>query len=33
MITLKPSGTEPNYDPSLVAEIVDGVEVVRVPAP
>ncbi len=31
VITLKPSGTEPNYDPSLMAEIVDGVEVVRVP--
>ncbi len=31
VITLKPSGTEPNYDPSLLAEIVDGVEVVRVP--
>jgi hypothetical protein len=29
VITLKPSGTEPNYDPSLMAEIVDGVEVVR----
>ncbi|WP_298601777.1 glycosyltransferase [Zoogloea sp.] len=31
VITLKPSGTEPNYDPSLMAEIVDGVDVIRVP--
>ena len=29
VITLKPSGTEPNYDPSLMAEIVDGVEIGR----
>ncbi|MBL8434907.1 MAG: glycosyltransferase [Zoogloea sp.] len=32
VITLKPRGTEPNYDPSLMAEIADGVEVVRVQA-
>lgn len=31
VITLEPSGAEPNYDPSLMAEIVDGVEVIRVP--
>lgn len=29
VITLEPSGTEGNYDPSLMAEIADGVEVVR----
>ena len=31
VITLQPSGNEGNYDPSLMAEIADGVEVVRVP--
>ena len=31
VITLQPTGAEGNYDPSLMAEIADGVEVVRVP--
>lgn len=31
VITLQPNGTEPNYDPSLMAEITDGVEVIRLP--
>lgn len=31
VITLQPNGTEPNYDPSLSAEITDGVEVIRLP--
>lgn len=31
VITLQPNGTEPNYDPSLTAEITDGVEVIRLP--
>ena len=31
VITLQPSGNEGNYDPSLMAEIADGVEDVRVP--
>ncbi len=31
VVTLEPSGQEPNYDPSLVSEIADGIEVVRLP--
>lgn len=31
VITLQPNGTEPNYDPSLSAEITDGLEVIRLP--
>ena len=31
VITLAPSGQEPNYDASLLAEIADGVEVIRLP--
>lgn len=31
VITLQPNGTEPNYDPSLSAEVTDGVEVIRLP--
>jgi glycosyltransferase involved in cell wall biosynthesis len=31
VITVEPSGLEPNYDPSLLREIADGVEVIRVP--
>lgn len=30
VITLEPSGSEGNYDPSLMAEIADGVEVIRI---
>ncbi|WP_439535590.1 glycosyltransferase [Methyloversatilis sp.] len=31
VITVEPSGLEPNYDASLLREIADGVEVIRVP--
>lgn len=31
VITVEPSGREPNHDPSLLREIADGVEVIRVP--
>lgn len=31
VITLEPSGLEPNYDASLLAEIAEGVEVIRLP--
>ena len=31
VLTLEPSGQEPNYDPGLLAEIADGVEVLRIP--
>lgn len=31
VLTLDPSGREPNYDASLLAEIADGVEVIRLP--
>ena len=31
VLTLEPSGQEPNYDASLLAEIADGVEVIRLP--
>ena len=31
VVTLEPSGQEPNYDPGLLAEIADGVEVIRLP--
>lgn len=31
VLTLEPSGREGNYDPSLMAEIADGVEVIRLP--
>ncbi len=31
VVTLEPSGQESNYDPSLLAEIADGVEVIRLP--
>lgn len=31
VVTLAPSGQETNYDPSLLAEIPDGVEVIRLP--
>lgn len=33
VVTLAPSGTEPNYDPKLLSEIADGVEVIRLPLP
>lgn len=33
VVTLEPSGQEPNYDPSLVAEIAEGIEVIRLPLP
>jgi glycosyltransferase involved in cell wall biosynthesis len=31
VVTLEPSGQEPNYDPGLLAEIAEGVEVIRLP--
>lgn len=31
VVTLQPSGQEPNYDPGLLAEIAEGVEVIRLP--
>lgn len=31
VVTLEPSGTEPNYDLKLLSEIAEGVEVVRLP--
>ncbi len=31
VVTLEPSGQEPNYDPKLLAEIVEGIEVIRIP--
>jgi len=31
VVTLEPSGQEPNYDPKLLAEIAEGVEVIRLP--
>ena len=31
IVTLEPSGQEPNYDPKLLAEIAEGVEVIRLP--
>lgn len=31
VLTLQPSGSEPNYDPSLLSEIATGTEVVRLP--
>lgn len=31
VLTLEPSGREGNYDPSLMSEIADGVEVIRLP--
>lgn len=31
VVTLEPSGQEPNYDPGLLAEIPEGVKVIRLP--
>lgn len=33
VVTLAPSGNEPNYDAKLLGEIADGVEVIRLPLP
>lgn len=33
VLTVEPSGREPNFDPSLYGEIPEGTEVVRVPMP
>lgn len=31
VVTLEPSGQEPNYDPGLLSEIADGIEIIRLP--
>jgi glycosyltransferase involved in cell wall biosynthesis len=33
VVTLTPTGSEPNYDAKLLSEIADGVEVIRLPLP
>lgn len=33
VVTLAPSGQEPNFDPKLMDEIAEGVEVIRLPLP